>query len=326
MQRRDFLRAGAAITGAAGLPAFAQVPAAGNMFIWSGFPAGGLGDQVTRPLLEQIRGKLPQNLVYDTKPGAGGRIAADFVKRSAPDGLNIMQSPASVMVLQPHVFKKLPYDTMADFTPVAGLCSFTTVLTAGPGLPAEVKTLAELLAWAKANPAQANIGNPSTGSAMHLASMLLAKQSGAPLNPVPYKGGAPLLNDLMGGQLPFSFNVVSEVLPHVRAGKLRAIAVTAPSRWKALPDTPTLTELGYKDLASLEWLGWFGPAGMQPARVAQVNAAVVEGLGTPAMIESLGRNGLEPLRLAPDRFAALVRQDHAYWGNVVKLTGFKPED
>jgi tripartite-type tricarboxylate transporter receptor subunit TctC len=325
MQRRDFLRASAAWAGAAaGLPAFGQ--AAGNVFIWSGFPAGGLGDQVTRPLVEQLRGKFPQNMVYDTKPGAGGRIAAEFVKRAAPDGNTILQVPASVLVLHPHVFKKLPYDTLADFTPITGLCAFTTVLTAGPGVPAEVKTVADLLRWAKLSPGNANFGIPSSGSAGHLTGMLLAKQSGVELNPVPYKGGAPLLNDLLGGQVPFSINVVSEILPHVRSGKLRALAVNAPTRWKALPDVPTMTESGYKELASLEWLGWFGPPQMPAARVAQINTAVVEALGSPAMTEAFAKVGLEALRLPPDRFAAMVRQDHAYWGGVVKSIGFKPED
>ena len=324
MRRRDMVCAGLALGGSAALPVLAQP--ANTTFIWSGFPAGGLGDQVTRPLLEQLRGKLPQNLVYDTKPGAGGRIAAEFVRRSAPDGNQIFQTPASVMVLQPHVFKKLPYDTLGDFTPIASLCSFTTVLTAGPGLSADVRHVADLLRWAKLNPNAANIGNPSSGSGMHLASLLLAKQSGAPLNPIPYKGGAPLLNDLLGGQVPVSINVISEVLPHIRSGKLRALAVSAPTRSKALPEVPTMTEQGFKELAYLEWLGWFGPAQMPANRVATINAAVNEALATPAMAEALARVGLEPLRLSPAQFAAQVRQDHAYWAQVVKTTGFQPED
>lgn len=324
MQRRDILRACLALTGGAALPALAQP--ANTTFIWSGFPAGGLGDQVTRPLLEQMRGKLPQNLVYDSKPGAGGRIAAEFVRRSSAEGNQIFQTPASVMVLQPHVFKKLPYDTLADFTPITGLCSFTTVLTAGPGLPADVRNVADLLRWAKANPAAANIGNPSSGSGMHLASMLLAKQSGVPLNPIPYKGGAPLLNDLMGGQVPVSINVISEVLPHIRAGKLRALAVSAPTRSRALPEVPTMAEQGFKELAYIEWLGWFGPAQMAPARVAALNAAVNEALSTPAMVDALGKVGLEPLRSSSAQFASQVRQEHAYWAQVVKTTGFQPED
>ena len=325
MQRRTLLRAGAAIGGglAAGLPVFGQ---GANVFIWSGFPPGGLGDQVSRPLIEHLRGKYPQPLVYDSKPGAGGRIAAEFVKRAAPDGHNLLQCPSSVITLHPHVFKKLPYDTMADFTPIAGLCSYTAVFTAGPGLPPEVKTVADYLRWAKANPNQANYGVPATGSSLHLAGALIEKQAGLDLRAVAYKGGGPLLTDLLGGQVPVSFNVVSEVLPHIRAGKLRALAVTAPTRWRALPDVPTLVELGYKDIAFVDWLGWYGPAKLPADKVAALNAAVSEGMASPAMIEVVTKNGLEPMRSTPERFAAMVRESHAYWANVVKTTGFKPED
>jgi tripartite-type tricarboxylate transporter receptor subunit TctC len=324
MQRRDFLRTGAALGAAATLPALAQ--GSGNVFVWSGFPPGGLGDQVSRPLIEQLRGKYPQNLVYDSKPGAGGRIAAEFVKRAAPDGMNLLQCPSSVITLHPHVFRKLPYDTIADFTPIAGLCSYTAVFTAGPAVPAEVRTVADYLKWATANPAQANYGVPATGSTLHLAGAMLAKRSGVDLRAVPYRGGGPLLTDLLGGQVPVTFSVVSEVLPHIRAGKLRALAVTAPTRWKALPEVPTMTELGFKEVAFVDWLGWYGPAGVPAARVAQLNAAVGEGMASAAMVEVVGKNGLEPMRLAPDRYAAAVKENHAYWAQVVQATGFKPED
>jgi tripartite-type tricarboxylate transporter receptor subunit TctC len=325
MHRRTFLQAGAAAGAlATGLPALGQ--GAGTTFIWSGFPAGGLGDQVTRPLVEQLRGKYPQNLVYDTKPGAAGRIAAEFVKRSAPDANNILQCPAGVMTLHPHVFKKLNYDPLADYVAVAGLCSFAFVLTAGPGLPASVRTVPEYFAWAKANPAQANYGVPSSGSALHFAGMLLSRASGADLRAIPYKGGGPLLTDLLGGQVPVSFNVVSEVLPHIRSGKLRALAVTSPARWKAIPEVPTLVELGFPDISVVEWLGWFAPAGSPPARVAALNAAVDAALVSPAMTEVFTRNGLEPMRVAPDQLAAIVRKDHEYWARVVRATGFTPED
>lgn len=329
MQRRTFIRAGATLGGLGSLglalPAFGQ--AAPNMNLWSGFPpGGGLGDQVARPLIEVMRGKYPQNIIYDSKPGAGGRIAAEYVKRSAPDGNNILGCPSSVITLHPHVFKKLPYDTLADFTPIAGLCSYTAVFTAGPGLPANIRTVAEYLAWAKANPALANYGVPATGSSLHLAGAMLAKQTGVDLRHIPYKGGAPLLTDLRGGQVPVSFNVVSEVLPHIRAGTLRALAVTAPTRWKALPDTPTMTELGYKDVAFVDWLGWYGPAGMQAAKVNALNAAVNEALATPTMQEVISKTGLEPIRMPADRYAASVRENHAFWAQVVKVTGFTPED
>ncbi|MCV0438354.1 MAG: ABC transporter substrate-binding protein [Hydrogenophaga sp.] len=328
MQRRTLLRAGAAFGGLAttGLPVFAQT-SAGNVTLWSGFPVGGgLGDQVARPLIEQMRGKYPQPFIYDAKPGAGGRIAAEFVKRAAPDGNTLYGCPSTVMTLHPHVFRKLPYDTLADFVPIAGLCSYTAVFTAGPGLPAEIRTVADYLKWARANPAQANYGVPATGSSLHLAGAMLGKQSGVDMQAVPYKGGAPLLTDLRGGQIPVSFNVVSEVLPHIRAGTLRALAVCAPTRWKALPETPTLTELGYKDVAFVDWLAWYGPAGIPAAKVNAINAAVNEALDSTAMQEVFTKIGLEALRVTPEGLGTMVRENHAFWARVVKTTGFKPED
>ena len=141
--------------------------------------------------MEQMRGKYPQNLIYDSKPGAAGRIAADFVKRAAPDGNTMLQAPAGVITLHPHVFKKLTYDPLTDFSPVAGICNFTFVFTAGPGLPANIRTVADYLAWAKANPTGANYGVPSLGTSLHLAGMLLSRGAGVEMRAIPYKGGGP---------------------------------------------------------------------------------------------------------------------------------------
>ena len=327
LQRRTLLRAGAAFGGLSGIgvPVLSQTQT--NITLWSGFPVGGgLGDQVARPLIEHLRGKFPQPFIYDAKPGAGGRIAAEFVKRAAPDGNTLFGCPSTVMTLHPHVFKKLPYDTLADFTPIAGLCSYTAVFTAGPGLPADIRTVTDYLKWAKANPGSANYGVPATGSSLHLAGAMLGRQAGVDMQAVPYKGGAPLLTDLRGGQIPVSFNVVSEVLPHVRAGTLRALAVSAPTRWKALPDTPTLTELGFKDVAFVDWLAWYGPAGIPAVKVNALNAAVNDALGSAAMQDVIGKNGLEVMRVSPEALGAQVRQNHAFWAQVVKATGFTPED
>ncbi|MDM0028366.1 Bug family tripartite tricarboxylate transporter substrate binding protein [Variovorax saccharolyticus] len=325
MHRRDFLRTGAAIgtVAAVSFPAFGQ---GNNIVVWSGFPPGGLGDQVSRPLMEQLRGKFPQNLIYDTKPGAAGRIAADFVKRSAPNGENLLQCPAGVLTLHPHVFKKLNYDPLVDFAPVAGICNFTFVFTAGPGLPAEIKSVADYVRWAKLNPAQANYGVPSTGTSLHMAGMLLSRAAGLDMRVIPYKGGGPLLTDLLGGQVPVSVNVVSEVLPHIRSGKLRALAVTSPSRWKAMPDTPTFVELGYKDISFTEWLGWFAPSGTPAANVNALNAAVNGMLDSAAMRDVFERNALEPLGETPAKLTARLKTDYDYWARVVKSTGFTPEE
>lgn len=295
--------------------------------IWSGFPPGGLGDQVTRPLLDRLKGKWPGTLMLDSKPGAGGRIAAGFVKNASADGATLLQMPSSPMSLYPHLYgKKLPYDTLADFAPITPLASYCISMTVGPAVPAEVKTVADFLKWARANPTQANYGIPAAGSALHFAGMMFERLSGVEMKSIPYKGGAPLLQDLLGGQVPVAFNVVSEVLPHVKSGKLRSLAVTSRERWPALPDVPSMTELGYKDLVIVEYLGWYAPAKTPADLIKRLNAAAQEGLATPELAEVFARTGLQPLRESPEAFTARVKADIAHWGPIVKATGFTPED
>ncbi len=295
--------------------------------VWSGFPAGGLGDQVTRPLLERLKGRWPGTLILDSKVGAGGRIAADFVRRAQPDGATLLQVPSSIITLYPHTYgRKLTYDPLVDFVPVSPLAAYTISMTVGPMVPPEVKTVADFLRWARANPDKANYGIPAPGSAPHFAGMMMERATGVPLKSIPYRGGAPLLQDLLGGQIPVAFNVISEVLPHVRSGRLRSLAVASPQRWAALPDVPTLTELGYKDIVLVEFLGWYAPAKTSPELVRQLNAAIQDALGSPEMQEVFTRNGLVAMRQAPDVFAAHVRAELDRWGPIVRVSGFTPED
>ena len=308
------------------LPAAAGAQPAQTV-VWSGFPAGGLGDQVTRPLLERLKGRWPGTIILDSKPGAGGRIAADFVKRAAPDGATILQVPSSPMSIYPHTYgKKLAYDPLVDFVPVTPLAAYTISLSVGPGVPAEVRSVPDLVRWARANPDKANYGIPAPGSVPHLIGMLFERGSGVPFKSIPYKGGAPLLQDLLGGQVPVAFNVTSEVLAHVKAGRLRSLAVASPQRWAALPDVPTLQELGFKDIAATEFLGWYLPAKASPDLVRRLNAAVQEALGTPEMAEVFARHGLMPVREGPEAFAQRLKDEIAHWGPVVKATGFTPDD
>lgn len=295
--------------------------------IWSGFPPGGLGDQVTRPLLDRLKTRWPATLLLDSKPGAGGRIAAGHVKLAAPDGATLLQLPSSPLALYPHLYgKRLPYDPLADFVPVAPLVSYCLSVTVGPAVPAEVRTVADFVRWVRANPAQANYGVPAAGSAPHFAGMMFERAMGLDMKSVPYRGGAPLLQDLMGGQVPVAFNVISEVLPHLRSGKLRSLAVTSAQRWPALPEVPTLAELGHKDLVVVEYLGWYAPARTPAELVRRLNAAVQEALATPEMAEVFQRNGLQALRESPEVFASRLKADLAHWGPIVKATGFTPED
>lgn len=295
--------------------------------IWSGFPAGGLGDQVARPLIERLKDRYPGTLLIDAKPGAGGRIAAGFVKRSAPDGANVLGAPSSPITIYPHVYgAKLGYDPLVDFIPITPLAAYTFSMTVGPMVPPEVKTVADFVAWVKANPDKANYGIPAAGSVPHFIGMTFERGAGVPLKSIPYKGGAPLLQDLLGGQIPVAFNVISEVLAHVRSGRLRSLAVTSPQRWAAVPDVPTLMELGYKDIAAVEFLGWYAPAKTSPDLVRRLNAAVQDAMVTPEMQDVMTRTGLVALRESPEVFAARVKGEIDRWGPIVKASGFKPED
>lgn len=207
--------------------------------IWSGFPPGGLGDQVTRPLLERLKGRWPGTLNLDSKAGAGGRIATDFVKRAAADGATLLQVPSSIMAVYPHSYgKKLNYEPLTDFVPVAPLAAYTLSVTVGPAVPGEVKTVADFVRWVKANPNLANYGIPAPGSSPHFAGMMFERGAGLAMKSIPYRGGGPLLQDLLGGQVPVAFNVISEVLPHVRAGRLRSLAVTSRSAGPVCPKCP----------------------------------------------------------------------------------------
>lgn len=324
--RRRSLTTLLAAAGMAGLMATAAAQPAQTV-IWSGFPAGGLGDQVARPLIDRMKGRYPGTLIVDHKAGAGGRIAAGFVKRAVPDGANLFGAPSSPITIYPHVYgAKLGYDPLVDFVPITPLAAYTFSMTVGPMVPAEVKTVADFVRWAKANPDKANYGIPAAGSVPHFIGMSFERGAGVELKSIPYKGGAPLLQDLMGGQIPVAFNVISEVLPHIRSGRLRSIAVTSPQRWGALPDVPSLMELGYKDISAVEFLGWYAPAKTSPEFVRQLNAAVQEALLTPEMQELLTRSGLVALRESPEVFAARVKAEIERWGPIVKASGFKPED
>lgn len=325
LNRRKLVVGGSALV-ALGAVGRVAAQSTSNAFIVSGFPAGGMGDYVARPLSEKMRGKYAANVLVETRTGAGGRIAVEYVKRAAPDGLTILQIPSSPMVLYPNTYKKLNYDPLADFIPVCSTVTYAFSFTAGPGLPAEIKTVAEYIKWAKANPKMASYGIPAAGSALHFAGMMLQKAAGFEFTSVAYRGGAPLLQDVMGGQVPVSFNVIGEVLPHVRSGKLRSLAVTSAERSIFLPEVPTMVEQGYKDIALQEWLGWFVPAKTPVDTVNKLNALVREGLQAPDFVESLAKNGLQPVTQSPEEFARIVKRDFDRWGVIAKATGFTAED
>ena len=328
MDRRHVIAAGAAAAAAWPLVTLERAAAqiAGNAFIVSGFPAGGMGDLLSRPLSEKLRGRYATNVLVDNRVGAGGRLAAEYVKRANPDGLTILQIPASIMTLYPHTYKSLNYDPLVDFIPVTSLCTYMYSFTASAALPAEIRTVADFVAWARANPKQSTYGIPAAGSSLHFAGIMLQRAAGIELTAVPYRGGAPLLTDMLAGVIPVSFNVLGEVLPHVRSGKLRSLAVTSGQRSPFLPDVPTFVEQGFKDIALQEWLGWFLPARTPMDIVERLNLGVREGLQSPELVDSLAKSGLQPKYATPDEFARVVKQDYDRWAPIVKATGFTAAD
>lgn len=306
-------------------PTFAQVPA--QTTVWSGFPPGGLGDQVSRPLLQRMKARWPGVLVYETKPGASGRIAVDFVKRAAPDAANVLQTISSAMTVYPHTYgKKLTYDPLVDFIPVGPVVFYAFALVVGPAVPPEVRTISELVRWAAANPTLANYGFPAAGSAPHFAGMMFERASNVALKGIPYKGSGPQLVDLLGGHLSIGFHPIGEVVGYAKSGKLRLLAVTSPQRWPGVPDVPTFAELGISSLPSVDYIGWYVPAKTSPHLVQQLNRAMQETLNEPEMKEIFERLSVQAARETPSAFAARVRDDIQRWEPIVKSTGFTPED
>lgn len=328
LTRRRFVTASATAlaSAAAGLTprAFAQALQKTARIV-VGFPPGGSSDVVARLIADRMRGGYAPAVIVENRPGAGGRIALDHLKQAESDGSAMVQTPASMIVIYPHIYKKLAYDPLVDFAPVTRVCTFVFAVSVGPAVPDSVKTVADLVQWLKANPKQASYGSPAAGSVPHFTGVLLGRAAGVELTHVAFKGGAPAIQDLIGGQIPMSINVLSEALPQHKAGKLRILATTGPKRSPYLPEAPTLKESGF-NLEATEWFGIFVPARTSPDTVAKLNAAIREALKSKEVTEGFAKFAFEPAGESPVEFATLVKSEHERWGPIVKSTGFTAED
>ena len=292
------------------------------MKILVGFPPGGSVDVIARLLAEKLRVSLGQNVIVDNKPGAGGRVALGELKRAAPDGQTLVLSPSGALVLQPWFIQNLGYDPVKDFTAIARVTTFDFAITAGPGAPAG--DLKAVLAWLKANPGKANYATSGAGTIPHFAGQLLAQATGVPLAHVAYRGGAPAAIDLVGGQIPLMVDTASETLEHHKAGRVRILAVTGESRTRALPDVPTLKELGLNAAADA-FFGLYGPAGMAPDVVARIDRAVADALRTPEVQEKITGFGLVASHAGAADLAAMQAAHLKRWEAPIKASGFKAE-
>jgi tripartite-type tricarboxylate transporter receptor subunit TctC len=327
--RRHFLHMSATgalvcALGALARAANAQTVAGGARLI-VGFPAGGSLDVVARLLIEQIKGYAP-SIIVDNRPGAGGRIALEALKAGEPDGSVFALTPGDQITLFPHVYQRLKYDAPADFAPVTMVCRFPFLLAIGPLVPASVTTLAQFIAWCRTNPNLATYGSPGAGTRPHFLGVSLARAAGFEFVHLPYKGSGPAIQDLLSGQIPANISVLSNALPHVQSGALRALAVTAPSRSPLLPHVPTAREAGYPDIEAIEWFGLFAPARTPVGTIDALHAAVRQALATDAVRSGLARLSFEVAGGTRGEFADLIQADTQRWAAVVKASGFRPID
>jgi tripartite-type tricarboxylate transporter receptor subunit TctC len=265
-------------------------------------------------------------VIVDNRAGAGGRVGAQAVKSGDADGSVMLLTPASILTIYPYVYRKLGYDSITDFKPVSTVAKVTFALSVSSAVPTSVKTVADYVTWAKANPKDANYGSPAAGATPHFVGTMLGRAASAPLNHVPFKGGAPLVSDLLGGQIQSGINVLPEVVQYAQTGRLRVLAVSGTKRARALPNVPTFAESGFADVAADEMFAVFVPSKTPPETVAKLNAAIRAALKSKAMLEGLERLSFEPGGESVAEFGRIVQGELGKWGPVVKASGFSSDD
>ena len=287
------------------------------------FAAGGGSDVVARTVATKLSESLGQPVVVDNRPGAGGNIGTDMVAKAAPDGYTLLMGVVGPIAINPSLFGNLPYDPIRDFAPITQAVFVTNMLVINPSVPAN--NLKELIAYGRANPGKLASGTGGTGTAGHMASELFKSMTKLDMLVIPYKGGAPAVNDLLGGQVNMTFEAILATLPHVRAGKLKAIAVTTSSRSSLLPDVPTVAEAGLPGYAANNWYGFLAPANTPRPVIDRLNREIVKILGTPEIKEKFAALGAESVGNTPEEFAANIKSDVEKWKAVVVETGAKAQ-
>ena len=319
--RRRIALAGLALAAAAAVPFAAQAQAFPNktLTVVVPFAAGGTTDILARVIGQALTRELGQSVIVDNRAGAGGNIGAALAARAPADGYTLFMGTVGTHAINQSLYTKLPYDPIKDFQPLTRVAMVPNLLVANPGKP--YKTVKELIAYAKANPQKVNFGSSGSGSSIHLSGELFNAMAGVQMVHVPYKGSAPAVTDLLGGQIDIMFDNMPSAIQHVRSGKLRPIAVTTAKRSPELPNVPTIAEAGVPGYEATSWFGMFAPAGTPAPVVARLNGALVKVLAQPEVKKKLAEQGAEPYSEKPEQFAEFIRKETAKWSKVVKDSG-----
>ena len=291
-----------------------------------GFPAGSSIDAAARRVAEKLTPDYARAAVVDNRVGAGGQLAVTAMKSLPADGSAVLITPMSILGVYPHTYRKLPYDPIADLTPVSQGVTFDYGFAVGTTVPESVKTVPEFMSWCKANAGMASIGSPATGSTLHFTGIMLGRAAGVDITHVGYRGSQAAVQDLIGGQLPALVCPLGELIRHMPGGKVRVLATSGAQRSRFTPNVATLVEQGFRDFAFSEWFGFYLPAKASDDVVQNLNKAIRAALSAPGVAEGLAPFGLECAPSSPDALVRLLRADSERWGPIVKTVGFTADN
>ena len=318
---RRTLLASLAVAAAGALPlgALAQNFPTKPITIIVPFSAGGTTDILARIVGQGLTTELGQSVVVDNKPGAGGNIGGSLAAKAAADGYTLFMGTVGTHAINQSLYKKMPFDPVKDFAPLSRVATVPNLLVAHPSQP--FKTVKEMIAYAKANPGKITYGSPGSGASPHVSGELFKSMTGTDLLHIPYKGSAPAMTDLLGGQTSVMFDNMPSAIQHVRSGKLRPIAVTTAKRSPELPDVPTIAEAGVPGYEATSWFGMFAPAGTPKPVLDKLHAALIKVLNQADVKKKIAEQGGDVVAETPEQFAAFIKAETAKWGKVVKDSG-----
>ena len=323
--RRELILRAAATGLALPLRSLAATPPVDTTSLVCGFAAGGTADIMCRWVARKLAPGFARVAVTDNRTGAGGQIAISYVKGRPADGAAVLLTPTSMLTIYPHIYRKLPYDPIADFTPVSLACVFEYGLAVGPAVPGEIRNVQDFMTWAKAHPDQANYGSPGAGTTAHFVGTLLGDSAGVRLQHLAYRGGQPAMLDLISGNISSVIAPVGTLNLHVPGGKARILAVASGTRSSFAPQVPTFKEQGFADLAHDEWFGFFLPAKAPKELVARLHAELESALAAQDVIDGVAEQGLRAISSQPEQLGRLVADDMAKWAPIVRKIGFSAD-